>query len=136
MGNSARQVLGPSKSRAKRKGGAAFREEPRRPLACFTRTQGEAGCYIEVLETLKPETCIEVVLWLDTEKVCAQAKVVTNDPHIGNGLKFVGMGATEAEKLRRFLPAAAQQKGQRMPLTATPSIFEVTIAAAYRSTRL
>ena len=26
-------------ARAKRKGGAAFRDEPRRPLACFTRTQ-------------------------------------------------------------------------------------------------
>jgi PilZ domain len=97
-----------------------------------TAAVGEGGCYIEVLETLRPETTIEVVLWLGTEKICAQAEVVTNDPHMGNGLRFVRMEATAAEKLRQFLKTAAQENTQRTPTIATPSIFDVTIAA-YRA---
>jgi hypothetical protein len=84
--------------------------------------------------TLKPQTPIDVVLWLGTEKVCAQAKVVTNDPHMGNGLKFVEIKESEAEKLRRFLESAGEENSQRSPGIHTPSIFDVTIAAAYRPT--
>jgi PilZ domain len=99
------------------------------PYRGETATIGEGGCYIEVLETLKPETIVQVVFWLDTEKIYGLAQVVTNDRHLGNGLRFVGMEPTAAEKLRNFLKTAAQPNGPKLPSIATLSIFDVTIAA-------
>jgi hypothetical protein len=94
------------------------------PYRGRTVTVGEGGCYIEVLETLEPSTTVDVVLWLNGEKVLAKAEVASNDRHIGNGIRFVQMGREDAKKLKNFLKAASQD--------ATPAaraeapVFEVT----------
>ena len=92
------------------------------PYRGQTVTIGEGGCYIEVVETLEPSTRVEVVLWLNGEKVLAKAEVASSDPRIGNGLRFVHMGREDVEKLKTFLKAAPQQ----VPADPVVPTFEVT----------
>lgn len=95
------------------------------PCRGRTVTVGEGGCYIEVLETLEPSTTVDVVLWLNGEKVLAKAEVASSDRHIGNGIKFVQIGREDAKKLKAFLKAALEAAPAIQPNTAVP-VFEVT----------
>ena len=109
----------------------AVQAEMRSPLKNYpcrgrTVTVGEGGCYIEVVETLEPCTTVEVVLWLNGEKVLAQAEVASSDRHIGNGVKFVHMKREDSEKLKAFLKAASQQTTATVPAESTAPVFEVT----------
>jgi hypothetical protein len=102
------------------------------PYRGRTITVGEGGCYIEVLETLEPSTSVELVLWLNGEKVLAKAEVASSDRHIGNGLKFVRMDREDAKKLKAFLKAASQDQDRaQAPAPAVNAdsavqVFEVT----------
>ena len=95
------------------------------PYRGQTVTVGEGGCYIEVVETLEPSTRVEVVLWLNGEKVLAKAEVASIAPRIGNGLRFVQMTKEDAEKLKAFLKAAPQ-KAPDAPVETSVPTFEVT----------
>jgi len=95
------------------------------PYRGQTVTVGEGGCYIEVVETLEPFTAVEVVLWLNGEKVQAKAEVASTDRHIGNGIKFVRMTREDAQKLRTFLQTAQQKAPAANADTVVPA-FEVT----------
>ena len=95
------------------------------PYRGQTVTVGEGGCYIEIVETLQPSTSVEVVLWLNAEKVVAKAEVASSDRHIGNGIRFVHMEREDAEKLKVFLNAA-QQKEPGGPSDTVAPTFEVT----------
>jgi PilZ domain len=96
------------------------------PFRGRTVTVGEGGCYIEVLETLEPSTTVEVVLWLNGEKVLAKAEVASNDRHIGNGIKFVDMKREDAAKLKSFLKAASQPAAPAVRVENAAPVFEVT----------
>ncbi|HLW88977.1 MAG TPA: PilZ domain-containing protein [Terriglobales bacterium] len=96
------------------------------PCRGRTVTVGEGGCYIEVLETLEPSTTVEVVLWLNGEKVLVKAEVASSDRHIGNGLKFVHMAREDAQKLKTFLKAASQEPPPVVRTDAPAPVFEVT----------
>jgi hypothetical protein len=96
------------------------------PYRGRTVTVGEGGCYIEVLETLEPSTTVEVVLWLNGEKVLAKAEVASNDRHIGNGIRFVEMGREDARKLKAFLKAAPQGTDPAASVETVVPVFEVT----------
>ncbi|MGH9499624.1 MAG: PilZ domain-containing protein [Terriglobales bacterium] len=96
------------------------------PCRGRTVTVGEGGCYIEVLETLEPSTTVEVVLWLNGEKVVAKAEVASNDRHIGNGIRFVQMNREDAKKLKAFLKAAPQEAGPMIHTKTAMPVFEVT----------
>ena len=96
------------------------------PFRGRTVTVGEGGCYIEVVETLEPATAVEVVLWLNGEKVLAKAEVASIDRHIGNGLKFVQMKREDSEKLKTFLKAASQQASPAPRADNGIPAFEVT----------
>jgi hypothetical protein len=96
------------------------------PYRGRTVTVGEGGCYIEVLETLEPSTTVEVVLWLNGEKVLAKAEVASNDRHIGNGIRFVDMKREDAAKLKSFLKAASQPVAPAARVESPAPVFEVT----------
>jgi PilZ domain-containing protein len=96
------------------------------PYRGRTVTVGEGGCYIEVLETLEPSTTVEVVLWLNGEKVLAKAEVASTDRHIGNGIRFVEMGREDAKKLKAFLKAVPQETAPTVHAEAALPVFEVT----------
>jgi PilZ domain len=112
----------------------AVQAEMRSPLKNYpyrgrTVTVGEGGCYIEVVETLEPSATVEVVLWLDGEKVLAKAEVASVDRHIGNGVKFVHMERGDSEKLKAFLKAASQQTAPAVHVDSVEGsapVFEIT----------
>jgi c-di-GMP-binding flagellar brake protein YcgR len=98
----------------------AVQAELRRPLDDFPRRAqtanvSEGGCYVELLFTLEPMTRLDVVLWVNNEKVRAKAEVVCNHPHIGNGIRFVRMENDDREKLKRFLDDAQKTRGLPRP---------------------
>jgi len=95
------------------------------PYRGQTVTIGEGGCYVEILETLEPSTRVEVVLWLNGEKVLAKAEVASIDRHIGNGIRFVNMKAEDGEKLKAFLKASPQQ-APAVPADPSVPTFEIT----------
>lgn len=96
------------------------------PYRGRTVTVGEGGCYIEVLETLEPATTVDVVLWLNGEKVLAKAEVASSDRHIGNGLRFVQIGREDAKKLKAFLQTASQETAPAASADSAVPVFEVT----------
>ena len=49
------------------------------------------GCYIETMFTLEVRTRVDLVIWLNQEKVTATGIVVNRYPQVGNGIDFVTM---------------------------------------------
>jgi PilZ domain len=76
-----------------------------------TANLSEGGCYIEMVQTLEPPTCVDVVLWLNDEKIMARAEVVSRHAHLGNGIRFIRMSDSDKEKLRAFLELAQKTSG-------------------------
>ena len=74
----------------------------------------EGGAYLEMVQTLEPPTCVDVVLWLGNEKIQARAEVVTRNAHLGNGIRFTRMTDADKKKLRDFIEAR-QKSGGGMP---------------------
>lgn len=71
-----------------------------------TANLSEGGCYIEMVQTLEPPTCVDVVLWLNGEKIQARAEVVTRNAHLGNGIRFIRISDADKQKLRDFVERA------------------------------
>src|ERR1700741_5522912 len=76
-----------------------------------TSNLSEGGCYIEMVQTLEPPTCVDVVLWLNDQKVQARAEVVTRNAHLGNGIRFIRMSEEDKKKLRAFVENAQKRGG-------------------------
>jgi len=49
------------------------------------------GCYIETMFTFEVSTRVDLVIWLNQEKVTAKGIVVNRYPQVGNGIDFVTM---------------------------------------------
>jgi hypothetical protein len=71
----------------------------------------EGGAYIEMVQTLEPPTCVDVVLWLNNDKILARAEVVTRNAHLGNGIRFIRMSEEDKKKLRDFIEIAQKSGG-------------------------
>jgi c-di-GMP-binding flagellar brake protein YcgR len=76
-----------------------------------TTNLSEGGCYIEMVQTLEPPTCVDVVLWLNDEKIQARAEVVTRNAHLGNGIRFLRISDADKLKLRTFVESAQRNHG-------------------------
>jgi len=76
----------------------------------WTRTQTSdiscGGCYIESNFTLPVETKLDMVLWINDEKLDTKGLVVTHHPSFGNGIQFVDMAVQDLNRLNRFLHSA------------------------------
>ena len=86
----------------------ALQAELRSPSENFARRAQTAavsagGGYFEMVQTLEPKSLIDVTLWLDDVKVQAWAEVVSDDPHVGNGIKFVRMSQKDGAALKAFI---------------------------------
>jgi len=85
-----------------------------------TTNLSEGGCYLEMVQTLEPPTCVDVVLWLNGEKVQARAEVVTRNAHLGNGIRFLRISDADKLKLRNFVEKA--QKNNGLPFRGPASL--------------
>ena len=86
----------------------ALQSELRCPAENFPRRAqtadiSEGGGYFEMLDTLETKNHMDVTLWLGDAKVRAWAEVVTNNPHVGNGIKFVRMSEKDRGTLKEFI---------------------------------
>ena len=72
-----------------------------------TSELSEKGCYVESNFTLAVGAKLQVELWINDEKLTANAVIATHHPGFGNGMEFFDMSATDQAKLKRFLATLA-----------------------------
>ncbi len=73
------------------------------PMRSETSDLSLGGCYVETAFTLEVGTKLDIVLWLDQQKVNTRAVVVTRHPQFGNGISFVSLSPENEARLRSFL---------------------------------
>jgi hypothetical protein len=73
------------------------------PLYASAADASAGGCYVEAVFPLARGTRLSVVLWLVSDKVVTKAIVRTSHPGVGMGIEFLGMTATETQRLALFL---------------------------------
>jgi hypothetical protein len=61
------------------------------------------GCYVEMSFTLAVGSKLDVVLWVEDERLATKAVVVTHHPQFGNGIEFLDMIQEDQAKLAHFL---------------------------------
>lgn len=61
------------------------------------------GCYVEMALTLDVGTKVDIVLWLDQQKLTLRGVIVTRHPQFGNGIEFLGMSLENERKLYCYL---------------------------------
>jgi PilZ domain len=83
------------------------------PLRATTSEISFGGCYIETMFTLDVGTKLEMVLWLDDQKISAKGVIVTRYPQVGNGIDIFVTSAQDRAKLKSFL--AKQEFQQPKP---------------------
>jgi c-di-GMP-binding flagellar brake protein YcgR len=74
-----------------------------------------SGCYIETIFPLPIGANLGLQLSIEATVLIAAATVVTCDPQVGNGIRFIRMLPEDREALEAFLKAAqqAQDSGSR-----------------------
>src|SRR5690349_21896694 len=73
------------------------------PLRAMTSEVSLSGCYVETMFTLDIGTAIEIVMWLDGEKITAKGVIATKYPQVGNGIDIKEMTPEGRSKLEAFL---------------------------------
>ncbi len=77
------------------------------PIRCATADLSLGGCYIETIFPFQVGTNLDLQLSLGTIVLIA-ATVVTCDPQVGNGIRFMRMLPEDRETLEAFLQTAQQ----------------------------
>jgi c-di-GMP-binding flagellar brake protein YcgR len=80
------------------------------PIRGATADMSLGGCYIETIFPLPIGTKLDLQLSIETI-VLISAIVVTCDPQVGNGIKFIKMLPEDRDVLKAFLDAAHQAQG-------------------------
>lgn len=85
------------------------------PIRGATADLSLSGCYIETIFPIPIGTNLDLQLSIETIVLIA-ATVVTCDPQVGNGIRFIRMLPEDREALEAFLQAAqqAQDSGSRV----------------------
>ena len=73
------------------------------PLRVMTSEISAGGCYIETMFTLDVGTKVDMVLWLDDQKVTAKGSVATRYPQVGNGIDITEMTPEDHQKMEAYL---------------------------------
>jgi hypothetical protein len=74
------------------------------PIRGATSDLSLNGCYVEMIFTLPVSTDLEVPLQVNGTLLLL-ATVVTNGPHVGNGIKFTKMLPEDRAELQSYLEA-------------------------------
>jgi hypothetical protein len=79
------------------------------PLRAMTSEVSLSGCYLETMFTLDVGTALDIVIWLDGEKLTAKGVIATKYPQVGNGIDITEMKPESRAKLEAFLKAQEVQ---------------------------
>ena len=63
------------------------------------------GCYVETTFSLELGTRLNMVLWVDDEKLLTKGVVATSHPDFGSGIRFTEMSPEDQDRLRMFVNA-------------------------------
>ncbi len=80
------------------------------PIRLKTSDISVGGCYVEMGVTLEPGTSLDIVLWLEHEKMSLEGTVATKHPHFGNGIEFVAVPPQLESRLQQFVEQAESSK--------------------------
>jgi len=72
------------------------------------------GFYVEMRLTLEVGTRLDVILWLEGGKMTIPSIVVTKDPQVGNGIKFLELPEADGRRLRSVLMPLVEE-GVELP---------------------
>jgi c-di-GMP-binding flagellar brake protein YcgR len=76
------------------------------PIRLKTADISVGGCYVEMSVTIEPGTDLDIILWLEHQKLQLQGRIVTKHPQFGNGIEFTGLTPESETQLRSFLEKA------------------------------
>lgn len=82
------------------------------PIRCATTDLSLSGCYIETIFPFPIGTNLDLQLSVETIVLIA-ATVVTCDPQVGNGIRFMRMLPEDRKTLEAFLKAAQHAQNSR-----------------------
>jgi hypothetical protein len=68
-----------------------------------TSDLSHSGCYVEMSFTLPVGTRLDLILWIEDERLATKGVVVTHHPQFGNGIEFLDMSQEDQAKLTHFL---------------------------------
>ena len=80
-----------------------------------------SGCYIELSFTMPVGTKLDMVLWVEDERVNAQGVVVTHHPQFGNGITFAEMSSEGEARLVNFLKKCEAAEKEKPEAAASGS---------------
>jgi hypothetical protein len=92
---------------------------------------GGRGCYVETLLPLSKGTEVNIIFWMDSEKIKTSGIVRASDPGVGMGIEFTALDNQVQERLQRllekldtsFAAEAPKQEVHQQPI-AVPSAFK------------
>lgn len=77
------------------------------------------GCYVEMSFTLPVGSKLELILWVENERLAAKGIVVTHHPQFGNGIEFLNMSGEDRAKLASFLKRCETESEKRPEASAS-----------------
>lgn len=80
------------------------------PVRVTTTEISLGGCYIETMFTLDVGIPLEIVMWLDGQKLSGKGVVATKYPQVGNGIDIKEMETEDRVKLDAFLKSQETPK--------------------------
>jgi len=89
------------------------------PIRGATADLSLSGCYIETIFPFPIGANLDLRLSIETTVLIA-ANVVTCDPQVGNGIRFIRMLAEDRKALEAFLETAEQAQGSGSQALSAP----------------
>jgi hypothetical protein len=94
---------------------------------------GGRGCYVETLLPLPKGTEVNIIFWMDSEKIKTSGIVRASDPGVGMGIEFTALENQVQQRLQQLLEkldtsfaAPAEEGKQEVPQqpVAAPLVFK------------
>lgn len=83
----------------------------------------QGGCFIEMGAPLPIDTRFDIALWLGQTKLHLHGQVASLAPGFGNGVRFLGLSASNQEHLRRFIePLLPAEPAPRVSSLKRPGV--------------
>ncbi len=80
------------------------------PIRCATADLSLSGCYVETIYPFPIGTHMDLQLSIGTTILIAVGTVVSCDPQVGNGIKFIRMLPEDRETMKAFLEATQKEQ--------------------------
>jgi PilZ domain len=80
------------------------------PAQAETSDVGLTGCYVTTMFPLPIGTRLNGALSIGSRKIAVKCEIITMDPSLGNGIKFVEMSEDDKAELKSYLDSAASSE--------------------------